>query len=49
MKTISQIEVHKKYGGTVPEIASRLHSKNIAILIKEIKDSKGDDDAENTH
>jgi probable O-sialoglycoprotein endopeptidase len=37
MKTISQIEVHKKYGGTVPEIASRLHSKNIAILIEEIK------------
>lgn len=37
MKTISQIQVHKKYGGTVPEIASRLHSKNIAILIEEIK------------
>ncbi|ASI53678.1 tRNA (adenosine(37)-N6)-threonylcarbamoyltransferase complex transferase subunit TsaD [Metamycoplasma hyosynoviae] len=37
MKTISQIEVHKKYGGTVPEIASRLHTLNIGKLIEELK------------
>lgn len=37
MKTITQIDEHKKYGGTVPEIASRLHIKNIAILIEELK------------
>ncbi|KDE42095.1 protein kinase [Metamycoplasma hyosynoviae] len=37
MKTISQIEIHKKYGGTVPEIASRLHSLNIGKLIEELK------------
>ncbi|MGX9383123.1 MULTISPECIES: tRNA (adenosine(37)-N6)-threonylcarbamoyltransferase complex transferase subunit TsaD [unclassified Mycoplasma] len=35
--TISQIEVHKKYGGTVPEIASRLHVKNIYLALEEIK------------
>ncbi|WP_412031732.1 tRNA (adenosine(37)-N6)-threonylcarbamoyltransferase complex transferase subunit TsaD [Metamycoplasma buccale] len=37
MKTFSQTEVHKKYGGTVPEIASRLHVKNIGLLIEELK------------
>ncbi|AWX69647.1 tRNA (adenosine(37)-N6)-threonylcarbamoyltransferase complex transferase subunit TsaD [[Mycoplasma] anseris] len=37
MKTISQIEVHKQYGGTVPEIASRLHVRNIGLLIEELK------------
>ncbi|BAQ54355.1 tRNA (adenosine(37)-N6)-threonylcarbamoyltransferase complex transferase subunit TsaD [Mycoplasmopsis arginini] len=37
MKTISQTEIHKKYGGTIPEIASRLHVKNSALLIEEFK------------
>ncbi|WP_444705020.1 tRNA (adenosine(37)-N6)-threonylcarbamoyltransferase complex transferase subunit TsaD [Mycoplasma sp. 332] len=37
MKTISQTEIHKKYGGTIPEIASRLHVRNIALLIEEFK------------
>lgn len=37
MKTITQTEIHKQYGGTVPEIASRLHVKNIGILIEDIK------------
>ncbi len=31
----TQIEVHKKYGGVMPEIASRLHIENIGIVIKE--------------
>lgn len=31
----TQIEVHRKYGGVMPEIASRLHAENIAIVIKE--------------
>ncbi|WP_330463474.1 tRNA (adenosine(37)-N6)-threonylcarbamoyltransferase complex transferase subunit TsaD [Metamycoplasma gateae] len=35
MKTISQTEVHKVYGGTIPEIASRLHVKNILLLLEE--------------
>ena len=31
----SQIEIHKKYGGVVPEIASRYHTKNIGIVLDE--------------
>lgn len=31
----TQIEVHKKYGGVMPEIASRLHAENISIVLKE--------------
>lgn len=37
METISQIDIHRKYGGTVPELASRLHVKNIGILIEKLK------------
>ncbi len=31
----SQIEVHKNYGGVVPEIASREHIKNITFVLEE--------------
>ena len=31
----SQIDIHKNYGGVVPEIASRHHVKNISIVIEE--------------
>ena len=31
----TQIEVHKKYGGVMPEIASRLHLENIVPVINE--------------
>lgn len=31
----SQIDVHKNFGGVVPEIASRHHIKNITIVIEE--------------
>jgi len=31
----TQIEVHRKYGGVMPEIASRLHTENIGVVIKE--------------
>ena len=31
----SQIDIHKKYGGVVPEIASRNHVKNITIVLEE--------------
>lgn len=31
----TQIEIHKKYGGVMPEIASRLHIENITIVLKE--------------
>ena len=31
----TQIEVHRKYGGVMPEVASRLHAENISVVIKE--------------
>ena len=31
----SQIDIHKKYGGVVPEIASRHHTKNISLVLDE--------------
>ena len=31
----SQIDVHKDFGGVVPEIASRHHVKNITIVLEE--------------
>ena len=30
----TQIEEHKKYGGVVPEIASRRHCENISQVVK---------------
>ncbi|QJR44232.1 tRNA (adenosine(37)-N6)-threonylcarbamoyltransferase complex transferase subunit TsaD [Mycoplasma miroungirhinis] len=35
--TLTQTQIHKKYGGTVPEIASRLHVENIYKVIEQIK------------
>ncbi len=32
---LSQIDIHKKFGGVVPEIASRSHTENITIVIDE--------------
>lgn len=34
--TASQIEIHKKYGGVVPEIAGRLHAEKILPVIEEV-------------
>jgi len=31
----SQIDIHKKYGGVVPEVASRNHVRKITLVIKE--------------
>lgn len=31
----SQIDIHKKYGGVVPEIASRCHTESIDAVVKE--------------
>ena len=31
----TQIEVHQKYGGVMPEIASRLHLENVLVVINE--------------
>ena len=32
----TQINIHKEYGGVVPEIASRLHINNITIVLEEV-------------
>lgn len=32
---LSQIDIHKMYGGVVPEIASRAHVENITIVLEE--------------
>ncbi len=37
----SQIEIHKEYGGVVPEIASRKHIENINQIIQEALDEAG--------
>lgn len=37
----SQIELHKKYGGVVPEIASRHHVENISPVIQQALDEAG--------
>ncbi|VEU60825.1 o sialoglycoprotein endopeptidase(Glycoprotease) [Mycoplasmopsis bovigenitalium] len=34
MKAISQIDIFKEFGGTIPEISSRLHVKNINLIQK---------------
>lgn len=31
----TQVEIHAKYGGVMPEIASRLHAENISIVLNE--------------
>ena len=35
---LSQIDIHKKFGGVVPEVASRSHVENITIVIEECLD-----------
>ncbi|MBQ8193107.1 MAG: tRNA (adenosine(37)-N6)-threonylcarbamoyltransferase complex transferase subunit TsaD [Bacilli bacterium] len=36
MVVLSQIDIHKNYGGVVPEIASRNHIENITIVLDEL-------------
>ena len=37
----SQIEIHKKFGGVVPEVASRKHLENVHPVIIEALDKAG--------
>ncbi len=37
----TQIEVHQKYGGVMPEIASRLHAENISVVLHEALEAAG--------
>ncbi len=39
-KTASQIDVHKKYGGVVPEIAGRMHAEKIVPLIEAVLENQ---------
>jgi len=38
----SQVEIHKKYGGIVPEVAARQHVQTIIPVIQEALSAKGD-------
>lgn len=40
---ISSQEIHRKYGGVVPELASRAHQQNIILVIKEALNQSGFD------
>ena len=35
---VTQIDIHKKFGGVVPEIASRSHIESITIVLDELLD-----------
>lgn len=37
----SQADIHAKYGGVMPEVASRLHAENIGCVLKEALDVSG--------
>ncbi|WP_018130953.1 tRNA (adenosine(37)-N6)-threonylcarbamoyltransferase complex transferase subunit TsaD [Effusibacillus pohliae] len=37
----SQVEIHQKFGGVVPEVASRRHVENVAIVVQEALDKAG--------
>ena len=39
-KTVSQIDIHKKYGGVVPEIAGRAHAEKIVPLIEAVLENQ---------
>mgnify|MGYP000451103340 CR=1 FL=1 len=41
IKTFSQIKEHEKFGGVIPEVASRLHSKYIFKIIESAVEDSG--------
>ena len=41
VETLSQIDIHKVYGGVVPEIASRKHLETVAELAARAIESAG--------
>lgn len=38
---LSQIDIHKEFGGVVPEVASRHHVRNVSIVFKEALEQAG--------
>lgn len=45
----TQIETHKKFGGVVPEVASRKHIENVAMVVKEALDEADMEFSDITH
>lgn len=41
---ISQIDIHKEYGGVFPMLAKREHIKNLPILLKKVLSDAGEDE-----
>lgn len=39
--TNTQIDIHKKFGGVVPEVASRSHIENVTIVLDELLERSG--------
>ncbi|MFH1291790.1 MAG: tRNA (adenosine(37)-N6)-threonylcarbamoyltransferase complex transferase subunit TsaD [bacterium] len=39
-KTVSQIDIHKKYGGVVPELAGRAHAEKITPLVEKVLENQ---------
>ena len=37
----SQIDVHARFGGVIPEVASRMHVEQISIIVKEAIERSG--------
>ncbi len=37
----SQINIHSKFGGVIPEVASRLHTENISLVVEEALNNSG--------
>ena len=37
----SQINIHQKFGGVIPEVASRIHVENISLVIEEALEKSG--------
>lgn len=44
-KTASQIDIHKQYGGVVPEVAGRQHAENIFPVIESVMEGQVKPDA----
>ena len=38
---LTQMDTHAKYGGVVPEIASRMHTENITIVLEDVLSNSG--------
>ena len=36
LSILSQMDTHANYGGVVPEIASRMHTENITIVLEDV-------------